>query len=1225
MRANSLSNERELFLFDRKQLEISSNPPVDPVPKIPTVVPFPDDLESETDMASWRMLFKKRKQWAEYVLSHAQDLTLTIRETDAATKVMQRSVSVAFSNLDTHTRGLGDSLTKLREWADGIMDERERVLTNWEPTVRMLLRIAVHDEFKKYGDQKGNRKVEVLSDFFDIKEVQTAAATADILGQRFEKDVHDLGITIEGICNRTLELKAAIQQNNARTLNTEEQLEGLLEEVDILVNKIRTDNEYARTLQGPKSASAASKRAYASTTDYLPGLTELAIDIGKLLVATYERKNAVSTACHELLLNVASIQSIASPVNPQINKLDEAFQEENSHFQLLSLVTQLPVTYGSLLIECVRRREWSEKFQSNNQKLAEDLAVVKEDEEKRRRKWQRSTGLMLPFELAESQVLRAELTTRGDATGGLPKITRQDVEAYITSLRAVGNLDDAVKELAQALQDIDKSSKRVNKRLKGFKMGSIHEAGMMGSSVLSGRNDDIKLLRAEKEQLGERIKGYESRIRKLEDLLHRGRTANGNPYSPNPQQGRPSTPGLPHPFPSTPTMQAPHSPEQTMKPGIPHRRSSSEQQNSIEAYKARVAALVAELAAEKERATELQKVASENTEAEKAMNAQILQADETKKDLVANLDATLQQHISERKALTAEIEELTRKLENAEEELDRVEEEKVRPLEHELEIVGGELSHHREALEKEAQKNRVLEDKLTVLEREKGEEIMQLRSDLEEQIQRVDEESQRAEEAEASLTTSEKSVTRMAEEIAKLEKQLKDAREALDAERARSSSNQTSLYSAMKLAHGHLSDENPPEDVNALMNDIEVMIANTVARNKELSAELKAEKASTVSLKGEKEFLQNRFDSRTLRAKDLTQRLYTHNARSIQLLESLGYRVIRGEDSMQIVKVSRSNSNNASAVLAKSTILPDDATQKASPTVADHPSAADDVNLLYWMESPDSDTESEKYSQYIKTIVAFDLDAFSETIINRVKKAEQDARQLMKQGRAYREKYYRARDEASEKIAFKSFKSGDLALFLPTRNQATRPWAAFNVGAPHFFLREQDSHKLASRDWLLARISKVEERVVDLSRSTASINLPQGVERSSITSSDAASVDDENPFELSDGLRWYLLDATEEKAGAPSTPGLSSSTVASANVDARGSLRSRKPIIGAKKKLSEITTEHSRRSSSGSQDQESVFLDATAPPRTPVEKIVATVRSRTASIRSMTPAPQEQR
>jgi autophagy-related protein 11 len=171
-----------------------------------------------------------------------------------------------------------------------------------------------------------------------------------------------------------------------------------------------------------------------------------------------------------------------------------------------------------------------------------------------------------------------------------------------------------------------------------------------------------------------------------------------------------------------------------------------------------------------------------------------------------------------------------------------------------------------------------------------------------------------------------------------------------------------------------------------------------------------------------------------------------------------------------------------------------------------------------------------------------------------------------------------------------------LALFLPTRNQATRPWAAFNVGAPHYFLREQDSHKLQSRDWLLARISKVEERVVDLSRSLNN-GLRGQSDRQSINTeaSDGAStrsVDDENPFELSDGLRWYLIDAYEEKPGAPTTPGLGKSTVAATNVDVKGSFgltkegkKAKNSSIGGNAAMATKTLSKSldsRRSSSGS-------------------------------------------
>jgi len=171
----------------------------------------------------------------------------------------------------------------------------------------------------------------------------------------------------------------------------------------------------------------------------------------------------------------------------------------------------------------------------------------------------------------------------------------------------------------------------------------------------------------------------------------------------------------------------------------------------------------------------------------------------------------------------------------------------------------------------------------------------------------------------------------------------------------------------------------------------------------------------------------------------------------------------------------------------------------------------DDLELLYWMESGDSDEEADKYSRYLGRIV-LDLDAFSQTITTRVKDAEKYAKKWQKEARAYRDKSKRATSEAEMKIAFRNFKESDLALFLPTNNG--RPWAAFNVNAPHYFLREEEVHRLGGgRDWLLARISKVEERTVDLS-------------------SHPDDVEDHNPFDLADGLRWYYLDAVEEK---PST------------------------------------------------------------------------------------------
>ena len=165
------------------------------------------------------------------------------------------------------------------------------------------------------------------------------------------------------------------------------------------------------------------------------------------------------------------------------------------------------------------------------------------------------------------------------------------------------------------------------------------------------------------------------------------------------------------------------------------------------------------------------------------------------------------------------------------------------------------------------------------------------------------------------------------------------------------------------------------------------------------------------------------------------------------------------------------------------------------------------------MESGDSDEEADKYSRYLNRIV-IDLDAFCQAITNRVRDAEKYAKKWQKEARMYRDKSKKSTYEAENKIAFRQFKDGDLALFLPTNNG--RPWAAFNVNAPHYFLRENEAHRLGGgRDWLLARITKVEERTVDLAGNPG-----------------AAAAKDHNPFDLADGLRWYYLDAVEEKPSA---------------------------------------------------------------------------------------------
>ncbi|WWD00241.1 hypothetical protein V866_007150 [Kwoniella sp. B9012] len=125
----------------------------------------------------------------------------------------------------------------------------------------------------------------------------------------------------------------------------------------------------------------------------------------------------------------------------------------------------------------------------------------------------------------------------------------------------------------------------------------------------------------------------------------------------------------------------------------------------------------------------------------------------------------------------------------------------------------------------------------------------------------------------------------------------------------------------------------------------------------------------------------------------------------------------------------------------------------------------------------------------LETAQNFDLVTFSEAVtktIGLVKKWSKSCRQF--------------RDLAKNKISFTNFAKGDLALFLPTRNAAARSWAAFNISAPHNFLKVTDAmqEQIKTREWIIARIIRTDEAIAS-----------------------GGDSPETNPFGLADGLRYY--------------------------------------------------------------------------------------------------------
>lgn len=1136
-----------------------------------------------------------RRTWALDVAERCAPMNNAIQEHSDRADNIYRGVGVALENLKAHVGSLEHRFQEAQAWANDLLKEQMTVLEGWQRTLSKLENIPARKDFTFLGRPSTPKKGKdhsngTLQDFVDIEEVRQAGPHASAASQHFARRIQDIEKVVSDIAQDTQNLLVEARPEHGDTV------EGLLQEVETLAKKISSDYEHVLGLpNNTKTLSNISRMALGHTKNILPSLREIAFEFQAALEQAVRRRNAATKAAVKHMRTISSIESRLAEVQSQIVSLDV----EGDSFEILYSVFHMPFIYGSVLIEAIRRREWSEKMKADSLTLAEEMAVFRDEEQRRRKKWLKSMGDFLS--LSDDSTPGIEVNLQGHELQW-PDVARKEVELYIDELKANG-MSGVVEQLSQMYRELDSPTRQQKRRAKAFKQGSVFDMGR--SSLLIRGDDMVQSLKDEKSKLEDKLKSSESRIRKLEDLLHR-QSQIGRPVSGNFGLDIPSSPASPRPDPFS------------RRSSISSRRMSTNQSPEEKALVQRIVALEAELVAERDTVQRLQKEAHMERQ---SSTDKMQEVQSTKKDLIDNLEARQREFEDERRFLESEAKKLKLRAEEAEEELDRVmdsreherqeSDERIQHLEAEIETVRAQtaeevsnISEQMERIKSDYASQKKKSDALNGQVLAEKEEADKLRTRMVELEKQVEELEKRERESVSALhaahvqlspggsvpddfsklvkaievlseglaihakTTEEKNseaateLDLLKEKLAQLEteaeglKKQSGSREAeltqlkneLSSERSRLSVAKAELVEEQaQLQHlrsKFAAGETGSEVLRERVAEEERKVASLSERLSQLECKSRAaeEELSVWRRRGEgltesEKRAVSRLTTRGERAQQVSRQLYAQTEKVGRMLEHLGFTLVRQDGN---ITVQRSSKVNSSSGVGEGLV--------ASGVTSARP----DPQLVTWVQTEDLDEEAARFSSFMESLTKFDVEIFGDAVVKRVKDIETLARKWQKEARGYRDKYHRTQSEAHDKIAYRSFKEGDLALFLPTRNQTIRSWAAFNVGAPHYFLREQDVHKLSSRDWLLARISKVEERVVDLSKSMNNFNPDR---RSIGEVSDGASLDDENPFELSDGLRWYLLDAQEEKPGAPSTPGLGKSTVASAHVDAKGSIR----------------------------------------------------------------------
>jgi autophagy-related protein 11 len=1213
--------QKEIYVYDSRLAQALSpgSPPVPkselPVPKQYVVSHPPNSLEKAGSLQAWQELFKTRWAWALKVAEDCREMASAAGERYDEMDVILRCLDAAVNNLESVIKTTEPKYADLKKWLPEAQADYGALTAGWEQYLSLARSIPVSPTMVRFmtgrdaSDAKGRmqRPAATLEDLVDLETARKAGRLAPAALRKFNNRVADLDKVAARLFQDAEDLFREYERTVGRSaMSHSAEHQQLIQDIEALAKKINTD--YQTTLEYTSSSRdvilQASKIAANHTERLLPSMSKRALEMDEMLRYATQARNSLAAESIEFMRSITEITSLNHSAKSQISAVNQ--EDELATFDYLRLIQQVPYMYASFAAEAIKRREWFEKMKLDSSTLANEMALFQEEEIKRRRRWYKSIGNTYGPEppASESHVPGLEVNLQGEEERW-PAMTRRDLEDFQVLLQANKADPAIVDDVSKMVSEMSNPTRQQSKRMKAFKNGSIHEAAL-GRSGLFIRGDDdlLRSLQDDKSKLESKLKTAESRVRRLEDLLHR--------------QTQASRPSLGNLF-QLPSQQLSDRVDSTISMKSPQvlddRRSSVDGADAL----ARVQRLESELGAAKERSATLEKDLEAQATLNREMKGQIDEANSTKKDLLENLEALKREFMEERKSLEGEISRLQTRLEDTEDEIEHFGESrenekasydetvqalrlqveqltkerrdetlksegKINFLREETRLQRETIDTHERQLQVAQETSKGLSKKVDALSETMDAQVKVLRElwdqltpdeavpvDLSDLVDgllvKASDAVARARslDGDVSLLRSELGSTRNAVKLARAETEAMAGRLS-DEEAAAIRLRETLGEEKAKVValEGELADNR--EQLSQLRTKIsdgetgsESLRKRLEEEEKKITAvteELASRQSQVGSLEEEVQHFKDKlqwsqaklsdltslFDTRSGHAKDLTQRLYSQNERLAHLLERLGFSVTRQGGSMVIQKVPRSerssqnaNDSDPSSSLRRSGTLNSRAAIVSSV----------DLDLLNWVSCSDVEAESGKYDAYISSLGSFDMDAFCEVVYRRVKDVEHMARKLQRDARAYREKAHALQKDAHEKIAFKHFKEGDLALFLPTRNQTTGAWAAFNVGFPHYFLREQEGHRLRSREWLVARISRVQERVVDLSRS---LQTPKnGVGADSESTNDD---DNDNPFDLSDGLRWYLIDAIEDKPGAPSTPGLAKSTVAANNVEA---------------------------------------------------------------------------
>ncbi|EST04922.1 Autophagy-related protein 11 [Kalmanozyma brasiliensis GHG001] len=1108
------SNTQEFFVYNREFLytdptelatELAEHTTLESVPTIPDAeLSFPPTPKSLEALVSWA------GEVARTVTKHEQ----SCRELLERITLIARSLQVALANLRDHANNIEKGAQALiDDVAQKELTRMQSLLQGYERDLRILGMVSIHPRLQSTSAQMANAAAASTSSAQSGTSNGQSAASKPrhrTLGDYISKTKMS---AVADACNRVYsELRERIERIEADLSLVRNDTQGLSDEVESTTPEV-ADETYQRVVEAesrtrqlhafihstcsPDSQGwPVADKINQDTFDEIVGSSEELLLLDEVVREgvqrlTQDRNDILERSLH-LLIDISGIQSEFTETGSLLAAVDaDLHSNKLDGFKHLHRLKNMLWAYGATVVEVVRRREFAKHFLGKSQSLAELMAKVSASEWKRRQFYRSDVSSLLPWEVKgmDDKPPSLEITTPRVSSEGMADLgvtdlqslyelldqvdlrLREDTDGMTGDPSPIPEVKAALQALAAALQDLDEEFiTLVNRQL----LNREDEEGSEEEDVNeSGSDTSIrarKRFRRRQRLTASIAAANDQELSQLRSELAAAKFAKDE---------------------AARTIKAEHesrlvgfkSEIETLKRQV---ETGKADVAKLEAEKrqaqSRIDTMGADLELERERRLNMVDEVSQlrrDLEQSHQTEAEAKQEAMEEADRVAELEAQAHElHVELEEAKSARIdasnriEALLSEGSSAEGEL-RTAQARIDELTEQLSNAHADAAKAREAAaEVEATKERQIRSHRAEADGD--------RAILEEKVRSL----------KADLDAKEKLLEKQAAIATRAEQSRMPDREAIELLRGQ--------LRAADIAHEEIVKE--MDHAKELADEAEAARREVEASRQLLLERTRGLLAKTSTLR------------KTVRA------MPTHSS-SRQASSSSTAPV--ADKSMAAMSAS-----SGATIVAQRAIAASAGSLSASELSESQRQVA--------LEAFDAEAESATVETTLEALRAFDASEMYDEVKGKLDNLNIIVRKWQKAWKSANEKVKKAEHAARDKIAFKNFQAGDLALFLPTRssNLANKPWAAFNISFPHFFLNAKGplAEQLRTKEWIVARITSITDKVVPVAGEAK-----------------AEEEEDANPFRLQEGVRFFLLDV-ETYSGHSSAPPLRSRKSSSAAI-----------------------------------------------------------------------------